>query len=170
MRPALSNRPQQIVTAAPEEPLVFRCDHEKLLLILSHLLSNAIKFTPEGGRIEIRVSLRPPGALDDGGRIIQPSRPAASATPWVILEIHDTGIGIPEREQARIFDRFYQVADSLTRDHGGTGLGLTLVRELIGTLGGAIWLTSHAGQGSTFTFALPYHTDQAVSGAESASV
>jgi signal transduction histidine kinase len=169
MRPALSNRPQQIVTAAPEEPLAFRCDHEKLLLILSHLLSNAIKFTPEGGQIEIRVSLRPPGALDDGGRVIQPSRPAASATPWVIVEIHDTGIGIPEREQARIFDRFYQVADSLTRDHGGTGLGLTLVRELIGTLGGAIWLTSHAGQGSTFTFALPYHPDQAVSGAESVS-
>src|SRR6266545_974874 len=136
-------------------------------IVLQNVIAQAIKFTPEGGRIEIRVSQRPPGALDDGGRIIQPARPAASATPWVVVEIHDTGIGIPEREQARIFDRFYQVADSLTRDHGGTGLGLTLVRELIGTLGGAIWLTSHAGQGSTFTFALPYHPDQAVSGAES---
>ncbi len=149
----------------PDEPLWLLCDHEKLILILSHLLSNAIKFTPEGGRIDIRASLRPPGALDSGdGRILQPSRPSPPATPWVVVEIQDTGIGIPEREQSRIFDRFYQVADSLTRDHGGTGLGLTLARELVGALGGAIWLTSHEGLGSTFTFALPYHQDQATNG------
>jgi signal transduction histidine kinase/CheY-like chemotaxis protein len=171
MRPALANRPQQIHTAAPEESLWFLCDPEKLVLILSHLLSNAIKFTPEGGRIDIRASLRPPGALDSGdGRILQPSRPSPPATPWVVVEVQDTGIGIPEREQSRIFDRFYQVADSLTRDHGGTGLGLTLARELVGALGGAIWLASSEGLGSTFTFALPYHQDQATNGSASASV
>jgi signal transduction histidine kinase len=152
----------------PEEPLEFLCDHEKLVLILSHLLSNAIKFTSEGGRIDIRAALRPPGTLDGGnGRIIHPSRPAVAAAPWVVVEIQDSGIGIPEREQSRIFDRFYQVADSLTRDHGGTGLGLTLVRELVGALGGAIWLTSREGQGSTFTFALPYYQDPAASGSAS---
>jgi len=171
MRPALANRPQQIHTVVPEEALWFLCDHEKLVLILSHLLSNAIKFTPEGGQVDIRASLRPPGVLDSGdGRIIQPSRPSPSATSWVVIEIQDTGIGIPEREQSRIFDRFYQVADSLTRDHGGTGLGLTLARELVGALGGAIWLTSREGLGSTFTFALPYHQDQATNGSVSASV
>jgi signal transduction histidine kinase/FixJ family two-component response regulator len=171
MRPALDSRPQQIATTMPDEPLWFLCDHEKLILILSHLLSNAIKFTPEGGRIDIRASLRSPGALDSGdGRILQPSRPSPPATPWVVVEIQDTGIGIPEREQSRIFDRFYQVADSLTRDHGGTGLGLTLARELVGALGGAIWLTSHEGTGSTFTFALPYHQDQATNGSASISV
>ncbi len=79
--------------------------------------------------------------------------------PWVIVEVRDTGIGIPEREQQRIFDRFYQVADSLTRDHGGTGLGLALVRELVGLLGGAIWVTSREKQGSTFSFALPYRQE-----------
>jgi signal transduction histidine kinase len=171
MRPALDSRPQQIHTDVPEEPLWFLCDPEKLVLILSHLLSNAIKFTPEGGRINIRASLRPPGVLDSGdGRILQPSRPAPAATPWLVIEVQDTGIGIAEREQSRIFDRFYQVADSLTRDHGGTGLGLTLARELVGALGGAIWLVSREGLGSTFTFALPYHQHQATNGSASASV
>jgi signal transduction histidine kinase len=169
MRPALANRPQRISTVVREQPLTFLCDHEKLVLIVSHLLSNAIKFTPEGGQIEIRVGLRPPGTLDGGnGRIIQPSRPPTAAVDWLVVEIQDTGIGIPEREQSRIFDRFYQVADSLTRDHGGTGLGLTLVRELVGALGGAIWLTSREGQGSTFTFALPYYQDRSSSGSASA--
>jgi signal transduction histidine kinase len=90
--------------------------------------------------------------------------------PWVVVEIEDSGIGIPEREQLRIFDRFYQVADSLTRDHGGTGLGLTLVRELVGALGGALWLTSSEGNGSTFAFALPYRRNQAASEGESVTV
>jgi signal transduction histidine kinase len=171
MRPALANRPQRIEFDLPEEPLVFACDHDKLLLILSHLISNAIKFTPEGGRVDIRAALRPPGALDRGdGRIIQPSRPASTSIPWVVVEIQDTGIGIPEREQQRIFDSFYQVADSLTRDHGGTGLGLTLVRELVGALGGALWLTSSEGNGSTFAFALPYRRNQAASEGESITV
>lgn len=171
MQPALESRPQHIVVELPTEPIWLYCDHEKLILILSHLISNAIKFTPEGGRVTIRASLRPAGALDSGdGRIVQASRPLSLTNQWVVVEIQDTGIGIPEREQSRIFDRFYQVADSLTRDHGGTGLGLTLARELVGTLGGAIWLTSQEGQGSTFTFALPYHQDQATNGSASTSV
>jgi signal transduction histidine kinase/DNA-binding response OmpR family regulator len=171
MRPALANRPQQISVAVPEEPLEFLCDHEKLILILSHLLSNAIKFTSGGGQINIRAAIRPTGTLDGGnGRIIQPSRPLSTTTAWIVIEIQDTGIGIPEREQSRIFDRFYQVADSLTRDHGGTGLGLTLVRELVGALGGAIWLASREGQGSTFTFALPYYQHQAANNSAPASI
>jgi signal transduction histidine kinase len=160
MRPALASRPQHIDTALPEQPLTFLCDHEKLTLVLSHLLSNAIKFTPKGGRIEVRAAIRPAGMLGGGeARLIQPARVAPADSSWVVIDIQDSGIGIPERAQTRIFDRFYQVADSLTRDHGGTGLGLTLVRELVGALGGSIWLVSRERQGSTFTFALPYHQD-----------
>jgi signal transduction histidine kinase len=170
MRPALANRPQQISTVVPEQPLTFLCDHEKLTLILSHLLSNAIKFTPKGGQIEVRAALRPAGMLDIGdARLIQPSRAAMGETAWVVIDVQDSGIGIPERAQPRIFDRFYQVADSLTRDHGGTGLGLTLVRELVGTLGGAIWLASRERQGSTFTFALPYNQEPPANSTVSAS-
>jgi signal transduction histidine kinase/DNA-binding response OmpR family regulator len=170
MGPALANRPQRISIVAPQEPLKFLCDHEKLLLVLSHLLSNAIKFTPEGGHIEVRAEIQPAGTLDSGdGRIIQPSR-SPTETAWVVVCVQDNGIGIPERAQSRIFDRFYQVADSLTRDHGGTGLGLTLVRELVVALGGAIWLRSREGQGSTFAFALPFHQNQAASVLTSASL
>lgn len=159
MRPAMLNRPQEFQHELPELPLTFLADREKVLLILGQLISNAIKFTPEGGRVTIRMALRPASSLENVSRIIVPARPAPATIPWVVVEIQDTGIGIPEREQPRIFDRFYQVADSLTRDHGGTGLGLTLVRELVGALGGAIWLTSREGQGSTFAFALPYRQD-----------
>lgn len=160
MRPAAAERQLQISTQLPDDPLTFLSDREKILLILGHLLSNAIRFTPEGGRIDIHTSLRPGGPLNGGGsRIIHPNRPTPAHQPWVVVEVRDTGIGIAEREQQRIFDRFYQVADSLTRDHGGTGLGLALVRELVGLLGGAIWVTSREKQGSTFSFALPYRQE-----------
>ena len=164
MRPAAAGRRQTIAVEASGQLHPFLVDREKVLLILGHLISNAIRFTPDGGQIGVRAALRPTGALDSSGsRLVQPSRPATD-TPWVIIAVQDTGIGIPEREQPRIFDRFYQVADSLTRDHGGTGLGLALVRELVGALGGAVWVTSREGQGSTFSLALPYRLEHAVNG------
>lgn len=159
-RPTITARRQQIDIVLPEAPLAFLCDREKILLIIGHLLSNAVKFTPEGGQVRIRAAIQPAGALNSGGsRVIAAWRTPPTAFPWVVIEVQDTGIGIPEREQTRIFDRFYQVADSLTRDRGGTGLGLALVRELVGALGGAVWVTSREGQGSTFSFALPYRHD-----------
>ena len=85
----------------------------------------------------------------------------ATSLPWVVVEVQDNGIGIAANEQPRIFDRFYQVANSLTRDHGGTGLGLALVRELMIMLGGAVWVESQHGQGSTFGIALPYRQHMA---------
>jgi signal transduction histidine kinase len=74
---------------------------------------------------------------------------------WAVVTFRDTGIGIPQREQRRIFDRFYQVSRSLTRERGGLGLGLSLVRDLVTSLGGLVWLTSEEGAGSTFAVALP---------------
>jgi signal transduction histidine kinase len=73
-----------------------------------------------------------------------------------VLSFEDNGIGIPEREHRRIFDRFYQVADSLRRDRGGIGLGLALVRELVTTLDGYVWVQSREGEGSIFAVALPH--------------
>jgi len=152
---AAADRRQSVNVQLPEQPLQFACDREKLLLILGHLLSNAVRFTSEGGQIAIRAELLPAGALEREGRYLTPAR-IASTMPWVGIQVRDNGIGIAEDEQPRIFDRFYQVADSLTRDHGGTGLGLALVRELVVMLGGAVWVESKRGQGSTFGIALPY--------------
>lgn len=156
MQFAIAERQLQLDTELPQQPLIFKSDHEKVTLILSHLLSNAVKFTPRGGQISMRASVQssvPPV----GVYVVTPIQPhTLSATKWVVLEVQDTGIGISEQEQSRIFERFYQVASSLTRDHGGTGLGLAVVRELALVLGGVVWLTSQAQHGSTFTLALPY--------------
>jgi signal transduction histidine kinase len=155
IRSGAADRRQSIKVEMPERPIQFACDREKLLLILGHLLSNAVRFTPDGGQIAIHVELLPAGPLEREGRYLTPALPA-STLPWVGIEVRDNGIGIAEAEQPRIFDRFYQVADSLTRDHGGTGLGLALVRELVTMLGGAVWVESKRGHGSTFGIALPY--------------
>ncbi len=117
----------------PELPPV-RADQEKVELILGNLLSNSSKFTPSGGRI--RVWAEP---QDDK----------------IVVAVEDSGCGIAREEWERIFEPFYQVGESLRREHGGMGLGLTIARELVLLHGGAIWVESEAGQGSTFYFTLP---------------
>lgn len=109
-------------------------DPEKLQVVLLNLLSNAIKFTPRQGRITIR-------ALPESAE--------------VVISVHDTGIGIPKSECERIFERFYQVADSLRREQGGLGLGLPIAKGMVELLGGRIWVESQVGRGSTFSFTLP---------------
>ncbi|MBC8160133.1 MAG: response regulator [Roseiflexaceae bacterium] len=147
-----AERRQQMTLELPEQPIELETDSEKLQLILGHLIANAVRFTPEAGLITLRAMQRPAGALlNIKGEAVA----AESRVPWAIFEVQDSGIGIPEREQSRIFERFYQVAESLTRDHGGIGLGLAIVRELTAALGGVIWVISQEGVGSTFTLALP---------------
>jgi len=109
---------------------------QELHLILYHLISNAIKFTPPGGQVWVR------GGLEDNHLIVQ---------------VSDTGIGIPLEVQQAIFRPFYQVEDHLTRAHGGLGLGLTLVERAVGVLNGTVTVQSELGRGSTFTVRLPYH-------------
>jgi signal transduction histidine kinase len=139
----------------PDVPLLMLGDRQKLLIVLDQLLSNAIKFTPQAGRIGVRVAPAEHNTFVNVESFIV-EMPEHTSQAWLHLAVEDTGIGIPAREQVRIFERFYQVADSLTRDQGGTGLGLALVRELVTAMGGAIWLVSHEGRGSTFHVALPY--------------
>ncbi len=109
-------------------------DSERLRQVLSNLLANAIKYSPQGGTI--RVS----GRADDD---------------WVYVAVSDEGIGIPKEEQERIFDRFYRVESSLSRRTQGAGLGLFLVKAVIEAHQGRVWVESAPGQGATFVFALP---------------
>jgi len=131
----LADRKCQVVTVSlpPDLPRV-RADPQVLQLILSSLLSNAIKFSPERG--EIHVS-------------------ASSASGRVAIAVRDTGVGIPAEELKRIFERFYQVEDSLRRKHGGIGLGLAIAREMAELIDGSIAVESKVGRGSTFTLTLP---------------
>jgi signal transduction histidine kinase len=123
-----------IETAVPEDLPVLRTDRGKLAQILVNLLANAIKFTPEGGRITLE---------------------ARRAGEGVALAVRDTGIGIPASELGRVFDEFHQVDGSSSRVYGGAGLGLTLVRTLARMLEGEVTVESTEGKGSTFTVRLP---------------
>ncbi|OQY26081.1 MAG: hypothetical protein B6I34_00610 [Anaerolineaceae bacterium 4572_32.1] len=118
----------------PARPLKIMADRRKLYLVLANLLSNAIKFTNEGGKVMIIAKLR-------GSEV------------WV--SVRDTGIGIPANKLTKIFERFFQVESSLTRQSEGMGLGLSIAKGMVELHGGRIWAQSVEGRGSAFTFALP---------------
>jgi two-component system, OmpR family, phosphate regulon sensor histidine kinase PhoR len=114
-------------------PLV-RADEEAVRQILDNLIDNALKYTPEGGRVAVSCRMAP---------------------DRVAIEVVDTGIGIPRDDLPRVFERFYRVDKARSREMGGTGLGLSIVKNLVNTLGGQIAVESRPGQGSLFRVTLP---------------
>ena len=117
----------------PADLPLARADEERVHQVLRILLSNAVKFTPEGGRIEVH---------------------AGATAAGVAIAVRDTGLGITAADQARLFHRFAQLDQSTTRLQGGAGLGLALAKELVAAMGGAIAVESRPGHGSTFTVTL----------------
>jgi two-component system phosphate regulon sensor histidine kinase PhoR len=120
--------------AAQAPPAVAWADEEAVGQILDNLVDNALKYTPEGGRIRV-------GWHTEDGQ--------------VCLQVLDTGIGIPERDLPRIFERFYRVDKARSRELGGTGLGLSIVKHLVQAMHGTVRASSVFGQGSTFQVRLP---------------
>jgi signal transduction histidine kinase len=109
-------------------------DPDKVRQVLVNLVDNAVKYSPDGGEIRVEIT---------------------SAGQLVRFAVHDRGLGIPQAEQRRIFDKFYRLDPQMTRGIGGTGLGLYICRELVRRMDGRIWVTSEPGRGSTFAFELP---------------
>ena len=136
MAPLFENKKLTITTEFAALPPV-PADHDLLVQVITNILSNAVKFTPEAGRIHIAV--RPDGA------------PASHA----VVEISDSGIGIPGEDLELIFEKFHRVHHRSGVAIEGTGLGLSITRQIVERHGGRIWAASTEGKGSTFTFTLP---------------
>jgi signal transduction histidine kinase len=119
-------------------------DYERTLQVLRNLISNSTKFT-SWGTVSLKI------ALDE------------KDNNYVCFELKDTGQGIPEENKSMIFSRFYQVDSSMARKIGGSGLGLSICKGLIDSMGGKIWFESEVGQGSTFYFTLPVLKENNVS-------
>jgi len=145
------------VKIAPELPR-FLGDKEKIAQVVVNLMGNAVKFTPEGGRVSLHVERvmapsRSKGSDDDTG---------ASALfdlaeePFLRIVVEDTGVGIPKDKLTAVFERFFQVDNTSTREHGGTGLGLSIVKSFVEGHDGTITLDSDTGKGARFTVLLPY--------------
>ncbi|MDQ3510427.1 MAG: PAS domain S-box protein, partial [Pseudomonadota bacterium] len=134
-RPAIQRGDHELTFAAPPQPVWLHADPQRLVQIFGNLLNNAAKFSDSGGRITVMVEQREGEA---------------------IARVRDTGIGIPQDKLEAIFDMFTQADQSLERSHGGLGIGLTLVRQLVEMHGGSVGVSSAgAGMGSEFVVRLP---------------
>jgi PAS domain S-box-containing protein len=134
LRPLIAGKDQTIaVDVAPDLPQVL-ADKDRVVQVLTNLVSNAHKYTQAGGAIRVEVAL-------DGD--------------LVHVAVHDNGMGIAPEDVARLFTRFYRVDSSLTREIGGTGLGLSIVKSIVELHGGTVTVESTPGSGSTFSFTLP---------------
>jgi two-component system, OmpR family, phosphate regulon sensor histidine kinase PhoR len=126
---------------APEKAEFF-CDAEALHQIMVNLIDNALKYTAEGGAIKITAKVNPP---------------AHNRHEEVEVSVVDTGIGVPDEDQPRLFERFYRVDKARSRELGGTGLGLAIVKHLVQAQGGSLGVQSVLHKGSRFWFTLPVH-------------
>jgi signal transduction histidine kinase len=124
----------RVETNFPESVTPVPVDAQKLDLVLSNLLTNAYKFSPQGGKVLVSIQEREAD---------------------LVVSVKDEGPGIPASEHANIWKRFYQIEHSLTRAHGGIGLGLAIVKGMVELHGGRVWVESAEGQGSAFYFSIP---------------
>jgi signal transduction histidine kinase len=131
--PAIQSAGQRLSLELPDDDLHVQGNAEQLAQVMDSLLDNAIKFNAPGGSITLRMN---------GG------------VGLVSVEVIDTGIGIPAAKLDRVWDYFYQVDGSTTRPYGGLGMGLALVKNIVEAHGGAVWVRSVEGHGSTFGFGL----------------
>jgi len=134
MMPIISRRKQNLEVVIEDELPPVRADRDKIRQVLINLLSNSIKFTPDGGHLRVEV-------FKENG--------------WCRVSVIDNGIGIKKKDQKIIFKPFSQLDGSLPRESGGTGLGLAIAKQIIERHGGRIWVNSEYGKGSQFHFTLP---------------
>lgn len=150
--PRATKKGVEVELVIPDEALVMKVDVIRFRQVLFNLVENAVKFTPSGGKVT--VSARNVEMVDDtasfGAALMDETRLALE------VRITDTGIGMEEAQLSRIFDAFYQVDGGSTREHGGAGLGLNIVRRIVEAHGGTVSVTSRVGVGTTFAVVVPH--------------
>ncbi|MCH4825563.1 cell wall metabolism sensor histidine kinase WalK [Planococcus halocryophilus] len=122
----------------PKEQYFVEIDPDKLTQVIDNIISNALKYSPEGGKVRFNMT------VEEG---------------FLLIQISDEGMGIPKENVDRIFDRFYRVDRARSREMGGTGLGLAISKEMINAHGGVIWAESKLGKGTSIFFTLPFEED-----------
>jgi len=155
-KPQAEKSDVEFIIKIPDDLPVYRGDRERITQVLKIIVDNAFKFTNEG-QIKLIVN----NTTVENGKsdsFMLPTLGWLKDGHWAIIELVDTGTGIPPEEQARIFDRFTQADSTSTREYEGVGLGLTIARKLVELHSGLLWVKSYVGQGSTFYVALPYQS------------
>lgn len=151
--PEAENKGVEIEIEPGEQALFLSADKMRLLEIIVNVAGNAVKFTPTGGRVQLSArssSMNTGGDDDDIGAVVMLAPESA-----VEFKVQDNGIGIPQDKLDNIFDPFYQVDGGMTREYGGIGLGLTIVKKLVDAHGGSIRIESAVDQGATVVITLP---------------
>jgi len=131
---AVEISPENIAIVAVGDSVEARVDAAQLRMVLANLIDNAVKYSPQGGKVDVRVE---------------------QSNGHVRFSVSDEGIGVPDSERERIFDKFIRLDPEMSRGIGGTGLGLYICRELVGQMGGTIWVSANQPQGSIFAFEIP---------------
>ena len=134
IRPLAGAKEQRMVSALDPEPIYLAVDEEKLSLAVEKVLSNAVKFSPEGGTIQVSL---------------------CAEGDWALIGVRDSGIGIPDDALEHIFQPFYQAEESLSRRYQGIGLGLTIAKGMVELHKGRIEVDSEVGEGTLVTIRLP---------------
>ena len=137
MTPILVPRKQSLDLEIEKGLPPIHADKTKIRQVFLNLLSNSTEFTPDGGNLKIK---------------------AIGKDSWCQVSVIDNGIGMKQEEQKRIFEPFYQLDNPISRERSGTGLGLTIAKQIVEKHGGRIWVESECGKGSSFTFTLPLAT------------
>ena len=147
------DKEQQLVTLEGENLPQIYADSQRLEQVLTNLVSNAVKFTPEGKTITIK------SELVNADDLMYPEAFGAGMDKlkgnYVLVSVKDEGIGISQENLLHVFDKFAQIENSLSRNNGGSGLGLPIAKQLIEAHNGAIWCDSEPEKGSVFSFVVP---------------
>lgn len=144
IKPLADKKQHQLIAQISSDLPLVTGDQERLVQVLANLVDNAIKYTPEGGQITVAAH-----------RIPVAKSGTAAQQDGIELSVADTGIGIPEQDRPRVFERFYRVDKARSRELGGTGLGLAIVKHIVEGHGGQVWVERNLPTGSRFVVRLP---------------